>query len=142
MKPAFVEFLYSKPHGMTTISQSGSSSNAGLRAPKCARCRNHGVASSLKGHKHYCKWRDCVCPKCLLIAERQRITAARVALLRHQTRIEAYDPRGPCDWHIPAKGVERQVTIPNFPDQTTGQAFPVMSQQPDRQSPVPECEGK
>ena len=50
--------------------------------PTCARCRNHGTLTPVKGHKGSCRFRNCTCASCLVVAEGGRLRAIQLAIWR------------------------------------------------------------
>jgi hypothetical protein len=89
------------------------SSKRKRRVPQCARCRSHNTYASVRGHKRQCQWKDCTCAKCLMVTEKRRVTAVRVAVLRRERKRRmshrmAFDPfhtglHGASSWGMMAR---------------------------------------
>lgn len=52
------------------------------KRPKCGRCHVHGVKVELSGHKRYCRYQKCNCPKCYIFLKQKRLSADKIALTR------------------------------------------------------------
>lgn len=63
------------------------------REQVCARCRNHGMASALKGHKKFCMYLACVCDKCRETKIRQKFIAREIAFHRKNSKSKFFDER-------------------------------------------------
>ncbi|KAE9556707.1 hypothetical protein FO519_000113 [Halicephalobus sp. NKZ332] len=58
----------------------------GERVPNCQKCGQHGRKSRLKGHKRVCPFKDCNCPKCQVVTERQKLMADQIKIRRRQRK--------------------------------------------------------
>ena len=78
--------------------------NIMVRKPLCTRCRNHGLKTSLKGHKHSCFFKLCMCDRCTLIKDRSVLN------------------RGPASTPVPTP-VQHEFSSGSSPGYNTSQAL-------------------
>jgi hypothetical protein len=110
--------------GVDTINDS--SNGATQRHPTCALCKNHQTISTLKGHKRYCPWRQCMCELCYGTNKKRKINAEQVALRRAQAQ----------DEELRKKGIIQQLERISSSSTSTITTTPSSSIQ---QSPSPDC---
>jgi doublesex- and mab-3-related transcription factor 4/5 len=80
----------SRSTASTSEATASSSEATGGSYPTCARCRNHWLKIRVKGHKRFCRYRDCTCDKCYLVAKSQKYTAFQTSVWRAQAQDEAH----------------------------------------------------
>lgn len=77
-----------EPAPGTSGTQAQSTSKAGdqekHKAPKCARCRNHGISATKKGHKS-CPFLHCPCHRCRLNDRRRQLN-----MVQRQSKFEPW----------------------------------------------------
>eukprot|EP00795_Rhopilema_esculentum_P013283 gene13283-4120_t len=112
--------MQTSPVSSETNTDAMSDSGLSHRVPKCARCRCHGINCELKGHKEKCQFKDCRCRSCLLVVERQKITATRVAHLRHQRKIDKQRNNGYYSNYAPLTD-EEEFVLSRYVDQPDDQ---------------------
>lgn len=56
------------------------------RKPCCTLCRNHGVRTNSKGHKHHCPFSNCNCQPCVKGRQRRVVMRKQVRLRRKQMK--------------------------------------------------------
>ncbi|XP_054163466.1 protein male abnormal 3-like [Oppia nitens] len=83
-----------------TTSTCSTSESVKTRNPKCARCQNHGEEVLVKGHKRKCKHRECICERCILTVERQKLMAKTIRVKR-RAKEDMIDPNMTDDQRFP-----------------------------------------
>jgi len=62
---------------------------------KCGRCKIHGDKNvPLSGHKIFCKYRNCNCPKCHCFLRKQKTSRTKIAEIRRRKLIAENKEKG------------------------------------------------